>query len=216
MNFFVRQTVTFRNDLARSAGALLGIAQGMLADGNLNDQEIIFLRDWLVNSPSIAAAWPGNVIHAKVQALLADGVITAAERDHLSGILQQMVGGTLAELAEATHVSDLALDYVNGVSFDGRRFCLTGEFVFGPRATCAAAIERRGGIVSDSITKKLNYVIVGGLGSTEWSHGSFGTKISKAFEYKQAGVPILVVHEDAWAAALCDPPDVVTSGKQIA
>jgi len=202
MNFFVRQSAAFRNDVARSAGALLGIAQGMLADGHLNDREILFLRDWLTNNESIAVAWPGNVIVAKVSEVLADGAVTEEERTHLTDVLQQLIGGTLAELAEAVHVTELALDQVVAVEFPNRTFCLTGEFVFGPKATCAAAITRRGGSVANSITRKLHYVVVGGMGSVEWKHGSFGTKLEKAMEYKRLGATIRIVHEDVWAASL--------------
>jgi hypothetical protein len=44
--------------------------------------------------------------------------------------------------------------------------------------------------------------VVGSLGSQEWKHGSFGTKIDRAMELKQQGAPIAVVKEDHWAAAL--------------
>ena len=46
--------------------------------------------------------------------------------------------------------------------------------------------------------------MIGGLGSTEWKHGSFGTKVHKAMQYKQSGVPIQIVHEDPFAAALME------------
>lgn len=202
--FFARQSVSFRNDLARGCGALLGIAQGVLADGRLHDKEIEFLADWLNANSSIAAAWPGNVIHARVQEVLADGQVTSEERAHLTELLQQLVGGTSEELSAPTHVSGLALDAIQAVTFRDRLFCLTGDFVFGPRSTCAAAIERRGGLIADNITKKLAYVVVGGMGSPEWKHGSFGTKIEKAMLYKAQGLPIKIVHEDTWAASLSE------------
>jgi hypothetical protein len=52
------------------------------------------------------------------------------------------------------------------------------------------------------LNKKLTYLIVGGLGSPEWKHGSFGTKIEKAMQYKRQGLGIMIVHEDNWAQSL--------------
>ena len=201
-NFFARQGVAFRNDLNRSLGALIGIAQGMLCDAHLSDQEIYFLNEWLTQNESISLSWPGDVIHARVRSVLEDGVVSEVERAYLTVTLQQLIGGTLEELAEPTHVTSLVFDELPDIAFDGLRFCLTGDFVFGPRSVCTNAIERRGGGISSSVTKKVSYVIVGGLGSPEWKHGSFGTKIEQAVTLRREGVPIQIVHEDHWATAL--------------
>ena len=201
-NFFARQGAAYANQMKRSLGALVGIAQGLLSDQHLSDQEIRFLNDWLTTNDAIAASWPGDVIHARIRTALADGVVTEAERTHLIDTLQQLIGGALDDLAASTHVTGLAFDDVPGVEFEGARFCLTGEFVYAPREVCATAISKRGGIVGDSVTKKLRYLVVGGLGSDEWKHGSFGTKIEKAILYKRSGLPILIVHEDRWASSL--------------
>ena len=100
----------------------------------------------------------------------------------------------------------MVFDDVQTVEFKDARFCLTGEFVFAPRSTCADAIERRGGVVSSAVNKKLHYVIVGGLGSAEWKHGSFGTKLELAMKLKREGAPLCIVHEDQWAASLSSHP----------
>jgi NAD-dependent DNA ligase len=200
-DFFTRQSGAFRNEMTRSLGALLGIAQGMLCDGHLNDREVLFLQDWLTQNESIAVAWPGDVVHARVREVLTDGVITPEERIYLTETLQQLVGGTLEQIAEQNHVSELAIDRSVNVRFPDSSFCLTGDFVFAPREHCESAITKRGGSMS-GVTKKLTYLVVGGLGSKEWKHGSFGTKVAKAVEYKRQGVPVLIVHEDQWASAL--------------
>jgi len=205
-NIYQQAAIAFNNDLRRSCGALIGIIQGMLADGHLNDREIIFLRDWLTRNEAAADTFPGNALLPQIQAIISDGAITERERAHLSSVLQQIVGGTLTELAESTHVCALAIDDIQSIDFAGRRFCLTGDFVFGPRDVCTQAIQLRGGDVFDNITKKLNYLVVGGLGSPEWKHGSFGTKIAKALHYRENGVPILLVHEDVWASSLATAP----------
>lgn len=201
-NFFARRGAAYVNEMNRSLGALLGIAQGLLCDNILSDDEIVFLDAWLTDNDAIATAWPGDVIHARVKAVLLDGVITEGERTHLVGTLQQLVGGALEDLAKSTHVTSLAFDAVPTVSFPGSSFCFTGDFVFAPREVCAEATELRGGTVQKSITKALQYLVVGGLGSKEWKHGSFGTKISKAMHYKGKGLRIYIVHEDQWAQAL--------------
>ena len=202
MNFFTRQSAAFRNDLSRSLGALVGIAQGLVCDGHLNDAEIMFLKNWLEANESITLTWPGDVVYARVQDVVSDGLITDEERVYLMETLQKLVGGTLDELAADSHVSELPFDAVATIDFEDRIFCLTGNFVFAPRAICGDAIERRGGKVVTTVSKKLNYLVVGGLGSPEWKHGSFGTKIEKAVELKRDGAAILVVQEDRWASSL--------------
>ena len=201
-NFFARQGASEKNELKQSLGALLGIAQGLVCDRQLNDLEIRFLRDWLTKNDTIAHVWPGDVVYARVRDALEDGVISEAERQHLTETLQQLIGGTLEEIAEPRHVTGLAFDQIASVTFPQNRFCLTGDFIFAPREVCAAKIEERGGIVSASVTKKLNYLVVGSRGSTEWKYGSFGTKVERTMEYRREGVPILIVREDRWVASL--------------
>lgn len=201
-NLYTRQFASFMNEMRQSCGALVGIVQGILADGELRDAEIRFLNDWLAKTENVALTWPGSAIYAKVSEVLADGRITAEERDHLLAVLQQLVGGKAEELAEPRHVSELPLDQLTEIDVPERIFCFTGDFVFGPRSTCEAAVSRRGGQVSNSVTKKLHYLVVGGMGSPEWKHGSFGTKIVKAIEYRHSGAPVRIVHEDVWASSL--------------
>jgi hypothetical protein len=66
LNVYQRQAASFRNEMRTSCAALVGIAQGLLADGVLNDQEIVFLGGWLANAENIALTWPGSVIFAQV------------------------------------------------------------------------------------------------------------------------------------------------------
>lgn len=200
-NFFARLGAAYANEMKRSLGALVGIAQGLLCDRQLTDQEIVFLDKWLIENDAIANAWPGDIIHARVRSVLADRIVTEAERAYLVDTLNQLIGGSFEQLSNRTHVTGLAFDDVERISFNRATFCLTGEFIFAPREICATEIEKRGGTVG-GVTKKLRYLVIGSLGSPEWKHGSFGTKVEKAMRYKKEGIPILVVPEDLWAASL--------------
>ena len=201
-NIFARRAAGYINELRRSCGALMGIAQGVLCDRQLVDAEIHFLNEWLTHNDAIANEWPGDVLYYRVRAVLADGVITEPERKHMVETLQQLIGGALEDLASSTHVTKLAFDDVPYIEFPNSHFCLTGEFVFAPRTKCETEITSRGGIMSSSVTKKLRYLVVGGLGSPEWKHGSFGTKIERAVKNRRDGLPVLIVHEDRWASSL--------------
>jgi NAD-dependent DNA ligase len=199
---FGRRYAASQNDLTRCLGALMGIAQGMLCDGKLSDEEICFLQEWLQSNRSMRDAWPGNILHARIQSTLADGVITDDERTHLVDTLLQMLGARPDTLAEPARATKLGLDLDHPVRFADAAFCLTGDFVFAPRSHCHEQIVKRGGIVKTSVSKKVSYVVIGSLGSPEWSHGSFGQKVERAMQLKAEGVPIAVIDEDHWANAL--------------
>lgn len=200
--FFTRQNAAFRNDLNRSAGALIGIAQGLLCDGVLNDDEIRFLKNWLEHNEVVATTWPGDVIYSRISRVLEDGIVTTDERDYLIETLRQLIGGSLDELAESAHATELAIDQNVTVTIRDSTFCLTGDFVFALRQNCEDITRKYGGEISKSVTKKVTYLVVGGLGSNEWKHGSFGLKIQKAIDYKRQGIPLSIIHEDQWASAL--------------
>jgi NAD-dependent DNA ligase len=199
---FQRRWVGDENEFRRSLGALVGIAQGLVCDGKLSDQEIHYLNDWLANNDAISFRWPGDVICSSVKLALADGVITESERTALTEILQKMIGGSLQTLAAATHVTELAYDDLDLIEYTDAKFCLTGDFVFGTRSRCEGEIKKKGGTPCKAVTKALRYLLVGSLGSPEWKHGSFGSKVEKAMAYKQNGCPILIVDEQCWTRSL--------------
>lgn len=171
-----------RNNLVQQSRNLMGIALGLIADAELNDREIRFLKDWLDLNQNITYEWPGDVLYRRVSEVLADGVITEQERAHLLETLRQICGGGLDQ---PTPVNQLAFDENAAIRFPGANFCVTGDFVFGPRDRVEATISDRGGVVQKRVTKQLHYLVVGLQGSDEWKHGSFGSKILKAVEYKR-------------------------------
>lgn len=201
INIYQRQAAAFRNEMRSSCAALVGMVQGVLADGQLNDTEIRFLGQWLTEAQNVSMTWPGTVISAQIQSVLADGIITSEERAHLVETLGQLLGGRLDEVAESSFVTELAIDRLQELDIAGKQFCFTGDFVFGPRKVCEQAVVLRGGAIG-GVTKKLHYLVVGGLGSPEWKHGSFGTKIEKAVILRSEGAGLFIVHEDTWAASL--------------
>lgn len=187
------------NHLAQECRNLMGIALGLIADTELNDQEVRWLSEWLQLNQNITYEWPGDILFSRVQGVLADGHISEEERQHLIETLKDICGGPKKQAAP---VNQLAFDADAQIVHSGFNFCVTGDFVFGPRTRVVKAISDLGGAVHERVTRKLHYLVVGLQGSQEWKHGSYGDKIQKAIQYKRKGLPIYIVSEDRWASTM--------------
>lgn len=186
----------------QSLGELLGIARGLLADQELSDDEIRFLNEWLEERYWIASEFPGNVIHERIRDVLEDGMITEEERSHLVETLNMLIDDRLEDLAEQVDLTELWFDEVGLIRFDQARFCLTGNFVYGPKSVCQTAIERRGGKVMPSVSNEAQFLVVGALGVDEWRDGGLGAEIEAALRLRAQGEPVKIIPEDCWVAHL--------------
>lgn len=189
-------------NLKKSLGELLGLARGLLADQELSDSEINFLHDWLEDRYHMTSSFPGNVIHKRIKEVLEDGVVTEEERSHLVDTLTMLIEDRLEDLAEQVDLTELWFDEVGLIEFDNSRFCLTGNFVYGPIEVCESAIEARGGVVNASVGDEVQYLVVGGLGVDEWRTGGLGTEIEKAMRLRAKDSSVKIIPEDSWVAHL--------------
>ena len=197
-----RLIVTESRLLIRSCEALLGIAAGLIADGELNDREIGFLSAWLSEHPELAATWPGEVVYRRVRTVLADGVITNEERLHLEQTLVDLVGGNFSkDGALAAGSTVLPVDENANVDIDNRSFCFTGQFLYGTRARCERAVIENSGRVA-KLNQALDFLVIGELTSRDWKYSSHGTKIENAINLRLEGSSIKIVSEAHWIRAL--------------
>ena len=84
---------------------------------------------------------------------------------------------------------------------DDRTFLFTGTCVFGTRRECQEQVELLGGVNARGVTKSLDYLVLGTYVTDSWVHESFGRKIEKAVEYRDSGVPIVIMSEEQWLEA---------------
>lgn len=189
-------------NLKQSLGELLGLARGLLADQELTDSEINFLHDWLEERYHMTSSFPGNVIHKRIKEVLEDGIVTEEERSHLVNTLTMLVEDRLEDLAEQVDLTELWFDEVGLIDFNQSKFCLTGNFVYGPLEICESAIEERGGVVNKSVGREVQYLVVGGLGVDEWRSGGLGAEIEKAMRLRARDNSVKIIPEDSWVAHL--------------
>lgn len=184
---------------------LTGIVHGMVADSHLNNDEIHALNDWLHEHVDLESSWPFNRIIQRVRSVLADGVITEEERADLMAVMISLNGraiediGTVGGQSTTIFIEEVS---TGDLAFEGKTFVLTGTFAYGTRSRCCQEIERRGGQIAGAVSKKVHYLVVGGTSSRDWINESYGTKIKRAMELRDAGHQIFLVDEERWASFL--------------
>lgn len=186
---------------SRQVDELVGLARGLIADGSINEAEVMFLEGWLANNLSISGYPLIRTLYTRVQTILADGITDQEECADLLSALTAFTAGD-AELGEASKSSTLPLcNPQPPLIFEGFLYCFTGTFSFGQRKACESAVVERGGLCG-SLSKKTRVLVIGSYATESWKHSSFGNKIMKAVEYRDAGYPISIVSEQHWAQYL--------------
>ena len=186
----------------RQIDQLIGLAQGILADGIVNQAEAEILQSWLRLNHRTDNPYVSQLLD-QVEQVLADGVLDEDEGRELHDALMSWTGGGGTDGEESTTAS-LPLDPdPRTVRIAGNIFVFTGTGVFGTRKMMQDATIRAGGTVERSITMRTNFVVLGTYVTPAWVHQSFGRKIEKAMEYRdQKGTGVRIVHEEDWADAL--------------
>jgi NAD-dependent DNA ligase len=193
----IEKSYNLANNEIKAVNTLYGIIMGIMADNIITDDEINFLNIWLLDNKDFCTTFPLNVIRNQVVKILADGIFTNDERQHLQETLKSIIGGTFKETGAAGGISTtFGMDYPDNIAISGSKFCLTGNFVSGTREKCESSIKKFGGIPSKTVTKDLSFLVVGTLASNDWIATGHGRKIEKAIHYKDKGSYILIISEE--------------------
>ena len=189
--------------LERDISELLGLAKGILADGQVSDAEAVLLDQWMRAHAERVACWPCDQIATRLRTVLADGMVGNEERSDLAELLSQLVGGDAGIIDGDNAATRLPLDRPPPtIAYPGRTFVLTGKFAFGARTACERLVRERQGACESGVTMRTDYLVIGTFGSREWVHTSHGRKIEKALHYRTRGASIGIVAEQHWAASL--------------
>ena len=187
----------------RSADALVGITAGMTADGKINQREAEFLKTWIETHLIQLEDPVVNILYQRLANMLSDGVLDEDESHELLEMLHQFSGLPIGAPQRTTAVSSLPLnDPVPELDWQDRVFLFTGVMAYGPRKDCESLVLERGGVIGNSVSRKLHFLVVGSIGNDQWLHSSYGTKIKKAVELRNSGAPIAIISETHWQQVL--------------
>lgn len=185
----------------RAVDELVGICRGLLADGELNLHEAMFLKDWIARSEGRASGYPFDVLYRRLAEALRDGVMDSDEEADLLGVLAEFVGGETFDAQSGSTSLSSALPLCQPpplVDHAGATFVVTGTFESGSRTDVCGRISGLGGIVRPNVTLSTTYLLVGGVASRDWAHSSYGRKIEAAVRNREQGSGIAIVSEQHW------------------
>ena len=184
-----------------------GFLHGILADGEINDDEVYSLRRWLNTYTCLRGTYPYDEINALVEGILADGIITDDERNKLLAYCSNFVDTSSTSNLSDEELENLRQIYqIDGIcaldpqiELVGNEICFTGTSSRTTRNEIAQAITAHGGKFNNNVTKKTRYLVVGDDGNPCWMFACYGRKVEKAVQLRKQGLPIQIVHEsDLW------------------
>lgn len=167
---------------------LKGLLTGITCDDMLTESEVLSLHSWVNNNRQLAGTYPFDVVISEIDKALEDGILEKHELDMMLEIFKSLLD-PVESFSEKCDCSD--------IDFSGKLVCLTGEFEnFNSKGEAEKYLERKGAIIKKSVIKKLDYLIVGGCGNSNWSCGNYGNKVKKALELQFEGCELRILKED--------------------
>lgn len=204
-NNFIQEN-KYYDYITASIQQLHGIIHGVLADNRIDDEEIVRLSDWIEINDFLRGTYPYDELESILTSILSDHIVTEQERLQLKSFLGEFIDTRNSFNVHQTELDSLKSIQVTGVCtvcpeivFKDRLFCFTGESRKAKRKEIAEIIIQNGGIYSDTVNNKTDYLIVGSDGNSCWAFSCYGRKVEKAVEMRKGGRTIAIVHEsDFW------------------
>jgi NAD-dependent DNA ligase len=165
------------------------------------------LANWLYEHEHLKTCWPYEEVESIVTTVLRDKTILASAHDLLLNFLSEFtaisgndVQSTLHKALSTTTVCAVCPEVI----FEGKVFGFTGSSAKYSRNEFEDIVQALGGTVARSVSKKLDYLIIGADGNPCWAYACYGRKVEMAVALRKAGARILLVHENDFHDAVAD------------
>jgi NAD-dependent DNA ligase len=187
--------------IERELSELVGVLRGIVADGSVSPDEAERLARWTRENPDVAARWPASLLARRLEVIVRDGRVDRSERTHLEAILGQLAGNP--GWMSFSLATDLPVDHPEpDVTFPSRVFVFAGEMAYGPRRACEREVEELGGRCEPAVSRRTDYLVLGGLAASDWGQEGFGAQVDEALRLRARGACVAIISEEHWAAAL--------------
>lgn len=188
---------------------LHAILAAVAADGVISVEELRGISKWLEEHQHLKNCWPYDEIESLILEVLKDKVIDPEEHRMLLSFFGEFVAvmdnKTISNPIVETEKRIGGLCSVcPEINFPDAVFCITGKSFRYTRNNFETLIKSLGAQVSSSVTKNVNYLIVGAEGSQSWAYSCYGRKVEQAVSLRKGGHKIVIVHENDFYDAVED------------
>lgn len=202
----------FYDGITHDIQRLQGIFHGIMADGHITVEEANELQAWIDTNDHLKGVYPYDELDSLLISVLADGKIDPDEQALLGSFFEDFVEYSFAKRMkkEGDRVrAGLPIEFTlpgicatcPDISFNDKTFTFTGGSERGARARLKAQVEKRGGQLSEDVTSRTEFLVVGSKGNPCWAFACYGKKVEKAMRNRKKGQRIMIVHEsDFWDA----------------
>ena len=178
------------------------------------------LRDWMEGVENLKGTWPYDEIDGLITRVLSDGKVDDEERRFLLAFTQSFLESSNGLVLESPFQEDFVRNGICAVqpevTFEGRKFCVTGSSPRASRRLIEEVVTRLGGKAHPRVVKDLDYLVVAAERSLSWAFSCYGRKVEAAMELRRSGARLTLVHEsDFWDAARdhgMDAPPTLPTG----
>ena len=190
---------------------LQGILHGVLADGEITDDEIRQISSWVEEQSHLKGCYPYDEIDSLLTHVLKDGQIDECERKMLSLFFEDFVSYSLSRRVRDARSGVVPPRRLSGICavcpeliFPDRTYSFTGASTRATRSDMASRVEQLGGAFSRSVTPKVHFLVVGSAGNPAWAYSCYGRKVEQAMSLRTEGHSLIIVHENDFWDALHD------------
>lgn len=200
----------YYNTVTSDLQILQGLCHGILADGNINEKEVFDLNKWLEENEHLSTYYPYDELRSLILSIISDNKVDEEEKIILKAYFKQFVNLKDNKISEQIkdETSDIQISGLctsdPNVTFENKTFCITGVLKRGNRENLQNDIIKLGGIPTESVNKKTDYLIIGDNGNPAWAFSCYGRKVEKALTLRKEGHTIMLIHEFDFADIVDD------------
>jgi NAD-dependent DNA ligase len=203
------RSTEFFDEITADIQRLHAVLGGIAADGAITEAELKGLSDWLSDHEHLRTCWPYEEVGSLITGVLSDKRIDSTEQKFLKEFFTEFVSildsRTIVRPKLSVNGSVVGLCAVcPEIMFEDRTFCFTGTSYKYTRSEFSKLIKQLGGEVVNSVSGKLDYLIIGADGNPCWAYACYGRKVEKAVELRKTGSRLLLVHENDFHDAVAD------------
>ena len=194
------RSTEYYNTTTADIQRLHGIIGAIASDGVITEKELVELSNWLDNHEYLRKCWPYDEIDSLIAIVLADKQIDENEHQMLLSFFDEFIDIEDKHALERPLVSEQST--IQGlcavspeITIEESKFCFTGASSQFSRKQFAELISNLGGYTTNSISKSLDYLVIGAEGNPCWAYACYGRKVEAAVNLRKQGYPLLLVHE---------------------